>query len=154
MLLLAAQGWLELGDWESAHDELEEIDPDFRTHPDVLQLSVEIYVAAELWDDVIEVAGTLAIQLPKNSFGHVHLASALHSLNRTKEAWETLLRVADKFPDQWIIPYNLARYAAQLDDLVAARDLLAQAFSLGDSKALKLAASEEPDLAPLWAGFR
>ena len=150
MHLLAAQGWLELGDWESALEELEQMEPKSATHPDVLRLSVEAYVAGELWDEVIEVAGTLAHELPKDSFGHVHLAAALHTLGRTKEAWTTLLRVADRFPDQWTIPYNLARYAAQLGDMVAARDLLAQAFRLGDAKALKLQSLDEPDLDSLW----
>ena len=60
----------------------------------------------------------------------------------------------DRFPDQWIIPYNLARYAAQLGDLVAARDLLAQAFRVGDAKALKLQSLDEPDLASLWVTMR
>ena len=154
MHLLAAEGWLELGDWESALEELEEVEPKSATHPDVLRLSVEACVAGELWDEVIEVAGTLAHELPKDSIGHVHLAAALHTLGRTKEAWTTLLRVSDRFPDQWIIPYNLARYAAQLGDLVTARDLLAQAFKLGDAKALKLQSMDDPDLAPLWVTLR
>jgi hypothetical protein len=51
-----------------------------------------------------------------------------------------------------LIPYNLACYAAQLGDLVAAGDWLAQAFKLGNAKEIKLQALEDPDLAPLWAG--
>ena len=86
---------------------------------------------------------------------HTHpQTAALHTLGRTKEAWTTLLRVADRFPDEWTIPYNLARYAAQLGDLVTARDLLAQAFRLGDAKALKLQSMDDPDLAPLWVTLR
>jgi hypothetical protein len=51
-----------------------------------------------------------------------------------------------------VIPYNLACYAAQLGDLIAARDWLAQSFNLADDpKQAKLAALEDPDLAPLWA---
>jgi hypothetical protein len=34
----AAQGWLALGDWLSANDELENITPLFRAHPEVLAL--------------------------------------------------------------------------------------------------------------------
>jgi len=43
-------------------------------------------------------------------------------------------------------------YAAQLGDLAAARDWLAQAFKVSDDpKRAKLEALEDPDLGPLWA---
>jgi len=149
---LAAQGWLELGDWQSAHDELEAVPLQTRAHPDVLKLRVDIYSAAKKWDRVIEMAGALARLLPDQAFGHVRLAYALHELKRTKEAWDALLPIADRFPSEWVIPYNLACYAAQLGDRVAARDWLAQAFRRGNEKEIKLQASEDPDLAPLWTG--
>ncbi len=151
MHLQAAQGWLELGDWESANEELEEIQPQLRTHPEVLKVRIEVYVEAEQWDYVVEVAQTLASELPRDSFGHVHLAAALHTLGRTEEAWRRLVRVAHRFPKEWIVPYNLARYAAQLGSLVEARELLSEAFALGDAKALKLQSLDEPDLGPLWS---
>jgi len=151
MHLQAAQGWLELGDWESANDELEENQPQLRAHPDVLKIRIEVYVAAEQWDYVVEVAETLVSELPRDSFGHVHLAAALHTLGRTEEAWRTLVRVAHRFPKEWIVPYNLARYATQLGSMVAARELLSDAFALGEAKALKLQALEEPDFGPLWS---
>jgi tetratricopeptide (TPR) repeat protein len=150
--LLAAQGWLELGDWLSANEELENVQPQLRAHPDILKMRVEVYSAAKKWDYVIEVAGTLARLVPDQAFGYVRLAYALHALTRTQEAWNALLPVADKFPSEWVIPYNLACYAAQLGDLIAARDWLAQAFNLADDpKRAKLAALEDPDLVPLWA---
>jgi Flp pilus assembly protein TadD len=73
-------------------------------------------------------------------------------LKRTQEAFAVLLPVARKFPTEPTIPYNLACYTAQLGDLVAARDWLAQAFRLGNAKEIKVQALEDPDLAPLWAG--
>lgn len=148
--LQAAQGWLELGDWESANEELEEIQPQLRAHPEVLKVRIQVYVEAEQWDHVVEITQTLASELPRDSFGHVHLAEALHKLGQTEEAWRTLVRVAHRFPKEWIVPYNLARYAAKLGSLVEARELLADAFAVGDAKALKLQALDEPDLEPLW----
>ena len=35
--LRAAQGWIELGLWDVANDELEQITPELRAHPDVLK---------------------------------------------------------------------------------------------------------------------
>lgn len=148
--LRAAQGWLELGDWKSANDELENIQPQMRAHPDVLKIRVEIYSAAKKWEFAVEAAEVLARLLPDYSFGHVRLGYALHKLKRTKAAWYVLLPIADKFPSEWVIPYNLACYAAQLGDLVAARDWLAQAFRLGNAKEIKLQAIEDPDLDPLF----
>jgi hypothetical protein len=40
--LAAAQGWLGLGDWLEANEELEQIAPDIRTHPAVLSLRYEV----------------------------------------------------------------------------------------------------------------
>ena len=34
----AAVGWLELGNWREANEELENITPALRAHPDVLQV--------------------------------------------------------------------------------------------------------------------
>jgi hypothetical protein len=88
--------------------------------------------------------------IPDDSFGHIRLAFALHELKRTREAMDALLAVADKFPEQWEIPYNLACYSCQLDDMIAARDWLAKAFAVGGAENIKLQALEDPDLAPLW----
>ena len=86
MHLLAAEGWLELGDWESALEELEEVEPKFATHPDILRLNVEAYVAGELWDEVIEVAGTLA----RRSHSHSPAPSQTpeQSFRRLEVSWQ------------------------------------------------------------------
>ena len=75
--LQAAVGWLELGNWQEANEELENITPLNRAHADVLQVRVKIYSAAGKWDYVGEVANTLCSMLPELSFGPVHLAYAL-----------------------------------------------------------------------------
>ena len=36
--LRAAEGWLELGDWHSANEELENVTRELRAHPDVLAM--------------------------------------------------------------------------------------------------------------------
>ena len=146
----AAEGWLELGDWKSASEELAQLDPNHNTHPEVLRMCVEIHTAAKRWDLVIESADRLSRLMPDQSYACLRLAYALHELKRTQAAWTTLLRVADTFPDQWVIPYNLACYAAQLGDLPGAREWLAKSFKVGDEVALRREALEDPDLAPLW----
>jgi len=60
-----------------------------------------------------------------------------------------LLPVVDKFPDQYIIRYNLACYACQLGNLKEARDWLKKAIDMADTKEVKLMALNDPDLEPL-----
>jgi len=45
--LQAAEGWIGLGDYAAANDELEQIAAANRAHPDVLQLRWRIYAHAE-----------------------------------------------------------------------------------------------------------
>jgi len=71
-------------------------------------------------------------------------------LKRTKEARSVLISVADKFPDQDMISYNLARYCCQLGRLKEAMRWLWKAIDLAGKKDIRLTALEEPDLEPLW----
>jgi hypothetical protein len=54
--LLAAEGWLELGNPHEANKELEKIAPGLRVHPDVLEMRWQIYAAAERWDACLDLA--------------------------------------------------------------------------------------------------
>ena len=147
---LAAQGWLELGDWKSAEQELEELTPKPLASVEVLDLRWLILAKGERWNDAVEVARKLARLAPDKADSFINLAYALHELKRTEEARDILLPVVAKFSKVWTIPYNLACYDAQLGDLAEARDWLAQAFRLGNAKELKAQAADDPDLAPLW----
>jgi len=49
--------------------------------------------------------------LPEVAFGHLHFAYALHELKRTKEASHVLLSVVDKFPEEYLMRYNLPCHA-------------------------------------------
>ena len=48
--LRAAEGWLGLGDWRSANDELESITAALRAHPDVLAMRWQVYSEAKHWE--------------------------------------------------------------------------------------------------------
>src|SRR5262245_49549413 len=73
--LSAAEGWLELGNWNEANDELEPITLTLRVHPDVLELRCRIYAAAGKWDHCIAVAETLTDQLPNRPQGWLMVAA-------------------------------------------------------------------------------
>ena len=58
--------------------------------------------------------------------------------------------MAKKFPRSWIIAYDLACYACQLNRVDEGRQWLRKAFRLGDSKEIKPLALADPDLKVLW----
>ena len=148
--LSAAVGWLELGNHREANEELEKIAAALRGHPGVLKVRYEVYAKARKWEIAVDIAQAITKAVPDISYGWFHLAYALHELKRTQEAWNVLSPVADKFPDRYLIRYNLACYACQLGNLAEAMEWLDKAFDIADKQSLKLMALKDPDLAPLW----
>ena len=148
--LQAAQGWLELGNHIEAIEELENIAPQLRAHPEALKVRWEIYAAAKKWEAALDIAAAIVQLAPEDQLGWVHRSYALHELKRSAEARDNLLRVVDKFPEDPIMRYNLACYECQLGRLEQAKNWLGKAFEVGDSKKIKLMALEDPDLERLW----
>jgi hypothetical protein len=54
--LIAADGWLGLGNWQEAQSEIEKITPELRLHPDVQEVRWQIQAKAKNWEEVICVA--------------------------------------------------------------------------------------------------
>ena len=147
--LRAAQGWLELGNPLEANGELERITPELRSHPDILDLRWHIDAQANKWAACVEIADTLIKLDPSRSDAWIHRSYALHRVNRTQEAFDKLLPVANKFPQVWTIPYNLACYSAQLGRLDESQEWLKRAMGI-DAQTVQRVAMDDPDLKPLW----
>ncbi len=122
--LEAAEGWLGLGNWREANESLDCITANLRAHPKVLKLRYAVCAKAEKWELALEIAQTLSIEKPHNSFGFVYTAYALHQLNRTAEAYDTLQPVADRFPEDVNIRYDLACHACKIGKLKEAMGFL------------------------------
>lgn len=147
--LLAAEGWIELGNHVEANQELELISPRRRIHPDVLELRWQIYANARRWDACLDIANKLVQRAPTRAHGWIHRSFTLHQLKRTQEAFDKLRPVANEFPKIWTIPYNLACYCSQLGRLKEAEDWFKKAMHV-DDKATQKAGIDDPDLKPLW----
>jgi tetratricopeptide (TPR) repeat protein len=147
--LLAAQGWLELGDHLEADKELDDISPDFRAHPDVLELRWAIYAKENRWDACVDLALAITLADPRRPSGWIHYSYALHVLKKTELAYTHLFKVAEKFPGNWNIPYNLACYCAQLGRIPDAEQWFKKAVAI-DKKAVQKEGIDDPDLQPLW----
>ncbi len=147
--LSAAEGWLELGNDREALLELAALAPEFWEHPQVLEVRWGIYAQAEKWELAVDAARRLTEILPKHGLGWVHLAFSLHELKQTQAAWDILLPVVEKFPQDGIMRYNLACYACQLGDVSAALQWLARASKILGKKEIQAMALTDPDLKPL-----
>ena len=145
----AANGWLELGSWLEANEELENITPQMRVHPDVLALRCEIYGRAEKWHACVDIAETFVNFKPSRAEGWIHRSYALHALLHTQEAFDKLVPAAKQFPNVWTIPYNLACYCAQLGRFDEAKAWFKKALRV-DGRAVQRAGIDDPDLKPLW----
>lgn len=147
--LQAAQGWLELGNHLEADVELEQITPELRAHPDVLELRWCIYRRAKKWEACVDIAGASIKLDPERASAWIHRSFALHELKRTQEAYDLLVTVAERFSKVWTVPYNLACYCAQLGQLKECEQWFKKAMA-SDEHTVKRAAIDDPDLKPLW----
>lgn len=150
MRVRAAEGWLELGNVQEANGELDSLSPRLQAHPDVLEVRWQICARTGDWEKGLSLARELLRKAPDRASGWIDLSFALHELKMTQQAWDNLLAVAEKFPREPTISYNLACYAAQLGRSWEAEQWLKQTFKTGGAKEWKRRALEDRDLKPLW----
>ena len=150
--LRAAEGWFELGDSGEALHELESVSSGEKNHPAVLELRFEIFAKKGEWDLCRDIAEAITKCVPNSAAGWLHLAYATRRATGGGEqaAFDILHSVAEKFPEEPTIPYNLACYVCQLGRLADARRWLKRAFVVGNVTQLKLMALGDRDLQALW----
>lgn len=154
--LSAALGWLELGNPRESLAELDGISAANQSHPGVLEVRWVVLAELQDWAAAERVALRLIEVVPENVTGWLHRAYALRRRpgGGLAPAWAALLPVAEKFPEQPLVAFNLACYACQLRDLPAARHWLAQAERISGAKAIREQALADSDLAALWPELR
>ncbi len=143
-----AEGYLELGLYQEAFDELENLEGDDRISKETWALRCMLYQATEQWEAMRDTAKHLVSTAPHEVEYWLMAATATRKAENV-DAAEQVLRFALKFlPADPMIHYYIACYACQLGRLDEARDRLKVAFdSRGD---LKFTALEEPDLREVW----
>jgi tetratricopeptide (TPR) repeat protein len=150
--LLAAQGWIELGLFADAVDELDSITPKNRKNPDVLAVRWGANSGAKKWEEAVELAQTLTEIAPDRFDGWWMKSYALHEMKRTQEAYENLASVIPKFSREHTAHYNVACYLVQLGRVDDAREYLKVAFALAPD--MREGALADPDLESLWPEIR
>jgi tetratricopeptide (TPR) repeat protein len=150
--LSGAVGWMELGNYPEAKAELAKVNPALAEHPDVLEVRWLILAAEQDWHAALQVARTLLKRDPDRPFAWLHQAYALRRVpdGGLQAAWDALHPVADRFPKEPTIPYNLSCYACQMGQLEEARKWLQRACTIGNRTTIKSMALADADLQALW----
>ena len=150
--LEAAQGWLGLRNWREANEELDQIAPILRARADVLKVRWEVCAQAKQWEHGLEIASTLAAKTPRDSFGSIRAAHALHQLGRNQAAHDLLSGILEQFPKDQVITYNLACYCCQLGKFKEAMAYVERAIDLAGDDIRKQALGDEA-FEKLWANI-
>jgi tetratricopeptide (TPR) repeat protein len=149
----AALGWLELGDHRAANEELEQVSPLNRAHPDVLEIRWTVYQREQRWDACRDLAEAMTAKEPQDPRGYIYQAQTHYGQKQYQAAYEILAPVVQRFADSWWLAYDLACYACLTGRLEEARNLLDKAFSLDPSNEAKLRSLEDPDFKALWGAI-
>ena len=143
-----ASGYLALGLWKDAANELALVEGEESRSTEALQLWVQLHHQAKKWVALVKVAEALAGVAPKEEQGWVSWAFALRELERVKEAQEVLLRAEPIHgKSSAVLHYNLGCYACLLGDLTEAQRRLDMAFKLDTE--FQVDALDDPDLEAL-----
>ena len=154
MHLSSATGWIQLGNTAEALADLEKISETHRAHFEVLHLEWHIHAQKKDWDRCVELGGYMVERHPTNPAGWINQANALFYLKRGHDAFQMLEPVAEHFPENEAIPYNLACYACQFGDLELALDWYRVAEKVGEPEKIQEVALMDPDMELLWEQIR
>jgi len=143
-VLLAAQGYIELGLYPEAVAELDQLPEQLRESEPVLTLKIAALMAARLWEAACAACARLRSSSPECTTGYIHGAFCLHELGRTTEARDLLLSGPASLLREPTFHYNLGCYAAVLGEPNEALRHLHRSFEM-DSKFREIA-RRDPDL--------
>jgi tetratricopeptide (TPR) repeat protein len=143
----AAQGYLELGLYEEARAEINELQESCNERSDVVELNVLCCMGERLWEQALQYAQRLCELEPERPGGFIHAAYCLHELGRTEAALASLQAGPASLRRKAVFYYNLACYNTRLGRIEEALLLLRQAFER--DPALRMTARNDPDLATL-----
>jgi predicted Zn-dependent protease len=140
-ILIAAQGYSELGLPDLALAELESLPAECQSLAPAVETRLCVLMQARRWKDALPVGRELCRLVPDKSCGYIHSAFCMHELGDTSAAREILLNGPSTLKSEATYHYNLACYAAKLGRLDEARAHLDVSFAM-----LKDYALEDPDL--------
>jgi Flp pilus assembly protein TadD len=142
--LRATHGYIDLGMFQDAWDELESLPPAMRADDAVFETRIAIFIRLENWESARVLAESLAKRSPENPEWWLSWSQAIRQEQTVEAAQAVLRQAADIHPTVAIIAYNLACYACVLGDISEAKELLKVAFRIDGT--FKKIALDDPDL--------
>lgn len=151
-ILLAAEGYLELGMPEEALGEFASLPPEAKTGLEGLSLLMEIHRSEEDWEAMESVAARLWHADSEHVERWIDWAVALRQSDSIASARVLLLEAVERFPDEALVHFHLACCECQLGNLPRAH------WHLMESKkrcrlCRVLALTDDGDLEPVWVDY-
>jgi hypothetical protein len=117
--LRAADGWKDLGLPAEAARELDQLSPGGAVHPVSLDVRSSLSGTLGDWSEAHRLASLNVHLHPGHEAAWISRAYAARRMpgGGLAHARDQLLPALDRFPENTLIPYNLACYACQLHDL-------------------------------------
>jgi tetratricopeptide (TPR) repeat protein len=144
----AAEGWIDLGNYDEAAEELNNCPVPVKSSIEWVKLWVRIYSATNDWREVQMMTETLAKHAPDDPFTITHQAEAFHKQGRSREAFATFQYAPSEFKQGADYIYAIARYLCALDQMSLALSCLGKAFDTNPD--LRMKALNDPDLKGVW----
>ncbi len=139
-----AEGYSELGMFDDALEQLDQLGVEFQDQFVVLRMRVDILLRKQEWKKALALSLRICSIHADEPYGYVHAAFCLHEFGRTAEAKQTLLDGPACLLDEAVYYYNLACYDAILGNLEQAKVYLHASFRL--DKSFRELAKSDPDL--------
>jgi tetratricopeptide (TPR) repeat protein len=140
-------GYVELGMYEDANNELDCLPLEMQEHPMVQLARLELLVEMKRWEEGVLLGESLCDLRPQELEYWFKTAFCQHELKRTMDAKQTLLKAPAHIRETAVFYYNLSCYETQLGDLSEGKRLLEKSCEI--DKRFSQDALEDPDLQPL-----
>ncbi|MDZ4404350.1 tetratricopeptide repeat protein [Prosthecobacter sp.] len=128
--IIAAQGYVELGLYEEAREELSPLPAEMNDRVDVLEITLLCLMGGHRWSEALALANRLCQQEPAEPGGFIHAAFCLHELGRTAEAVDVLSRGPATLRTKPVYYYNMGCYHARLGHYDKSMTYLERAFEM------------------------
>ena len=144
----AAHGFHELGLHHDAWTVLDDLAPDYKAHPLVVLLRLDILIALDRWDDVVALGTGACRQWPIIDGFFLKTATALIELHDHQKAKLLLVAGPDSLQQKAIYWYDLACCQCKTGELEEAKKSLTECFNREEE--LRMRALYDSDLERIW----
>lgn len=144
----SAIGYIELGMFDDAHEEIEALSPALYSSKAILCLRASLYSEANWWQPLHEVARVLVNRWPGDCDHWILLGCASRRCISISESDDVFLEALIFHEFEPLIYFHLACNSAHSGNFAGARHQLTNALLLDPE--IAAIAMEDADLAPVW----